>query len=113
MGKNNTDAAHPSGALKRSRRIPAAAARRAARPIKVAVDFPASLFRETEEAARELSMNRSQIIRWAVEMFLRQRDRESLERAIAESFQANRDLDQRLVDEFRYVDADADAEAGL
>lgn len=110
MGKNNTDAGHPPGALKRSRRLPAAA-RRAAQPTKVAVDFPASLFRETEQAARELSMNRSQIIRSAVEMFLRQRDRERLERAIAESFQANRDLDRRLVDEFRYVDADA--EAGL
>ncbi|MGA3097901.1 MAG: hypothetical protein ABSF25_15715 [Bryobacteraceae bacterium] len=41
-------------------------------------------------------------------MFLRRRNRERLERAIAESFQANRELDRRLVDEFRYVDADAE-----
>jgi len=53
-------------------------------------------------------MNRSQLIRSAVEMYLRRREREKLERAIAESFQANRDLDRRLVDEFRRVEADAE-----
>jgi metal-responsive CopG/Arc/MetJ family transcriptional regulator len=86
----------------------ASAARHATTPIKVAVDFPAPLFRETEQAAHELSVNRSQLIRSAVEIFLRQRNREKLERAIAESFHANRDLDRRLMDEFRHVDADSE-----
>jgi hypothetical protein len=99
---------NPSRAAKGRRRAPAATARRAAQPIKVAIDFPASLFRETEQAAHELSLNRSQLIRSAVEMFLRRRNREKLERAIAESFRANSELDRRLVDEFRYVDADAE-----
>ena len=53
-------------------------------------------------------MNRSQLIRSAVEMYLRRREREKLERAIAESFQANRDLDRQLAEEFRHVDADAE-----
>lgn len=108
MGKNNMRAAYPSDGSIRRRRAPAATARRAGQPIKVAIDFPAPLFRETEQAAHELSMNRSQLVRSAVEMFLRRRNRERLERAIAESFQANRELDRRLVDEFRYVDADAE-----
>jgi metal-responsive CopG/Arc/MetJ family transcriptional regulator len=80
----------------------------AGKPIKVAVDFPAPLFRETERAAQELSVNRSQLIRSAVESFLHRRNREKLERAIAESFQANRDIDRQLMDEFRHVDADAE-----
>jgi hypothetical protein len=108
MGTGNTRAASSAGASKPRCRTPATTARRGAQPVKVAIDFPALLFRETEQAAHELSMNRSQLIRSAVEMFLRRRNRERLERAIAESFQANRDLDRQLADEFRYVDADAE-----
>jgi metal-responsive CopG/Arc/MetJ family transcriptional regulator len=89
----------------------ASAAKHPARSIKVAIDFPAPLFTETERAAHELSVNRSQLIRSAVKVFLRRRKREKLERAIAESFQANRDLDRQLMDEFRHVDVDA--ETGL
>jgi CopG family transcriptional regulator/antitoxin EndoAI len=88
--------------------MPAVVERRAAKSVKVAVDFPDPLFRETEQAAQELSTNRSSLIRSAVELFLRQRRRQKLEDAIAESFLANRDLDQQLVDEFKHVDADAD-----
>ena len=73
---------------------------------KVVTDFPLPLFRETERVARELSMNRSSFIRSAVETFLRNRAKEKLEAAIAESFLANAELDRQLVDEFRYADAD-------
>jgi hypothetical protein len=103
--------AEVSQATKRKRRMRASAAKHPARSIKVAIDFPAPLFTETERAAHELSVNRSQLIRSAVEIFLRRRKREKLERAIAESFQANRDLDRQLMDEFRHVDVDA--ETGL
>jgi hypothetical protein len=51
-------------------------------------------------------MNRSRFIRSAVETFLRNREKEKLEQAIAESFLANADLDRRLVDEFKYPDSD-------
>ncbi len=73
---------------------------------KVVTDFPADLFREAERAAQELSMNRSSFIRSAVESFLHNREKEKLEKAIAESFLANAELDRQLVDEFRYTDAD-------
>ena len=73
---------------------------------KVVTDFPVSLYQETQRAARELSMNRSRFIRFAVETFLRNREKERLERAIAESFLANAELDRQLVDEFKYADSD-------
>ena len=73
---------------------------------KIVVDFPAPLFQETERAVHELSMNRSVLIRSAVEMFLRVRQREKLERQIAESFSANAEFDRQLVEDFAHVDAD-------
>jgi metal-responsive CopG/Arc/MetJ family transcriptional regulator len=88
--------------------MPTTAATREAKCVKIAIDFPAPLLRETERAMHELSINRSHLIRSAVEMFLRQREREKLERAIAESFEVNRELDQNLVDEFKYVEAETD-----
>jgi metal-responsive CopG/Arc/MetJ family transcriptional regulator len=78
---------------------------------KVVTDFPMPLFRETERAAHELSMNRSSLIRTAVEAYLQNRRREKLERAIAESFAANVELDRQLVDEFKHVDADLTLDA--
>jgi metal-responsive CopG/Arc/MetJ family transcriptional regulator len=88
-------------------RAPATAPANRAR--KIAIDFPASLFRETEQAVHELSINRSVLIRSAVEMFLRIKRREKLERQIAESFSANAGLDRQLVTDFAHVDADIDA----
>ena len=75
---------------------------------KVAIDFPATLFQETERAAHELSINRSELIRSAVEMYLRLRQREKLERQIAESFRANAELDRQLIEDFAHVDAEID-----
>jgi hypothetical protein len=92
--------------LKRRRRSEAATAIRKTALKKVVTDFPLPLFLEAERAAHELSMNRSCFIRSAVETFLRNREKEKLERAIAESFLANTELDRQLVDEFKYADAD-------
>ncbi|HTP36277.1 MAG TPA: hypothetical protein VMJ75_29085 [Candidatus Acidoferrales bacterium] len=46
------------------------------------------------------------MIRFAVEAFLQDREKEKLERDIAESFLANAELDRQLVDEFEYPDSD-------
>jgi metal-responsive CopG/Arc/MetJ family transcriptional regulator len=92
--------------IKRRRRGVAATVTRQSALKKVVADFPAPLFREAERAAHELSMNRSCFIRTAVETFLRNREKEKLEKTIAESFLANAELDRRLVDEFKYADAD-------
>jgi metal-responsive CopG/Arc/MetJ family transcriptional regulator len=73
---------------------------------KVVADFPAPLFHEAEQAARELSMNRSSFIRCAVETFLRNRQKEKLEKAIAESFLANAGLEVQLMDEFKHTDSE-------
>jgi len=75
---------------------------------KIAVDFPAPLFLETERAVHELSMNRSTLIRSAVEMYLRVWQREKLERQIAESFSANAEFDSQLVKDFAHVEAEID-----
>ena len=85
--------------------VPAIATRRSTVK-KVVTDFPAPLFQETERVARELSMNRSAFIRSAVEAFLRNRQRETLEKAIAESLLANSELDRQLREDFKYADAD-------
>ena len=75
---------------------------------KVAIDFPAALFQETERTAHELSINRSVLIRSAVEMYLRLRQRAKLERQIAESFRANAELDRQMIEDFAHVDAEID-----
>jgi metal-responsive CopG/Arc/MetJ family transcriptional regulator len=93
-------------AKKGKHRVPATTSAKQAR--KIVVDFPAPLFQETERAAHELSMNRSVLIRSAVEMYLRVRQREKLERQIAESFSANAEFDRQLVEDFAHVDAEMD-----
>ena len=82
----------------------------APKQVKIAVDFPAPLFQATEQAAHELSTTRGALVRTAVELFLRTRQREKLERQIAESFAANSQLDRQLIDEFN-IDADLASDA--
>jgi metal-responsive CopG/Arc/MetJ family transcriptional regulator len=65
--------------------------------------------RGTERAVHELSMNRSVLIRSAVEMYLRARQRDKLERQIAESFAANAEFDRQLVEDFAHVGAEIDS----
>jgi metal-responsive CopG/Arc/MetJ family transcriptional regulator len=93
-------------AKKGRRRVTVTATAKHAR--KIAIDFPAPLFQETERAVHELSMNRSTLIRSAVEMYLRVWRREKLERQIAESFSANAEFDRQLVEDFAHVDAGID-----
>jgi metal-responsive CopG/Arc/MetJ family transcriptional regulator len=75
---------------------------------KIVIDFPAGLSRKRSAAVQELSTNRSGAIRSAVEMYLRVRQREKLERQIAESFAANAEFDRQLVEDFAHVDAGID-----
>jgi metal-responsive CopG/Arc/MetJ family transcriptional regulator len=73
---------------------------------KIIIEFSPELLRETDQAVDELAVNRSQLIRSAVKMFLRRRKAQKLERDLAESLQANADLDRRIMREFRHVDSD-------
>ena len=85
---------------KRPRSLPALATRR------VIIEFPRQLLERTEQAASELSMTRSAVIRSAVEEFLRAKHRRELERILAEGYEANAAMDREISEEFRYVDGE-------
>src|ERR1700693_4337681 len=56
---------------------------------KVIIDFPAALYAQTEAATAALSINRSTLIRSAVEDFLKRVRRDKLAEALAEGYIAN------------------------
>ena len=88
------------------RRAPTTAVRQTGKSVKIAVDFPAPLYRETERAVRELSMNRSLLIRCAVEKYLADIRREKLEKELAAGYIANDAQATMVAEEFAKLDAD-------
>ena len=88
---------------KRRQPLPTTATRQAK---KVAVDFPAPLFQETERAAQELSTTRSFFIRSAVERFLADLRQQKLEQELAAGYVANDSQAASVAEEFSQVDAD-------
>jgi hypothetical protein len=88
---------------RRKDRVPATAAR----PIKkVVIDFPVPLYRETEWAVNELSINRSNLIRSAVESFVADLRRQKLEKELAAGYIANASQARETAEDFAHVDAD-------
>jgi metal-responsive CopG/Arc/MetJ family transcriptional regulator len=89
-------------AERRKRRpvMPAAAARR------VVVEFPVSLLNRAEGVLPELAINRSELIRNAVELYLETFQRAKLERELAEGYIANAAQTRSLCEEFASVDGD-------
>jgi metal-responsive CopG/Arc/MetJ family transcriptional regulator len=71
---------------------------------KVVVYFPAPLFRETERVAAETGASRSELIRCAVEQYLKVVQRKSLEHELAAGYVANSALDGGIAEEFSSVD---------
>ena len=62
----------------------------AARPQrKIVVDFPESLYNDTESTVAELSTSRSDLIRLAVREFIARRRQEKLERELIAGYTAN------------------------
>ena len=80
--------------------MPAAAVRR------VVVEFPVPLLNRAEEVLPELAINRSELIRNAVERYLDALQRAKLERELAEGYIANAAQARSLCEEFAYVDGD-------
>jgi metal-responsive CopG/Arc/MetJ family transcriptional regulator len=80
--------------------MPARAARR------VVVEFPASLLNRAEDVLPELAINRSELIRNAVEQYLETLQRAKLERELAEGYIANAAHARFLCQEFANVDTD-------
>ncbi|MGO4879874.1 MAG: hypothetical protein ACLP59_03515 [Bryobacteraceae bacterium] len=71
---------------------------------KVVIDFPKPLLERTERAAAELAVNRSSLIRSAVEQYIEALHRNRLERDLAEGYAANAELDRKIAAEFSSVD---------
>jgi hypothetical protein len=73
---------------------------------KVIVEFSETLLKETEEAASQLSTDRSKLIRSAVESYLEQLKKAELEIALAEGYRIHGELDRQIAEEFAYSDTE-------
>src|SRR5207245_10275701 len=73
---------------------------------KVIVEFPEELLRRAEEAASELSTNRSELIRSAVEAYLKARAKADLEKELAEGYRGKHELDLPIAILFTHLDAE-------
>lgn len=71
---------------------------------KVIVEFSETLLKETEEAASQLSTDRSKLIRSAVESYLARLKKEELEEALAEGYRTHGELDRQIAEEFAHSD---------
>jgi len=85
---------------KRRTVVPATAVRR------VVVEFPTPLLDRAEGVLTELSINRSELIRRAVEHYLEVFQQAKLEQKLAEGYVANAAQARSLCEEFAYVDGD-------
>ncbi len=81
--------------------MPAAAVRR------VVVEFPTPLLDRAEGVLTELSINRSELIRRAVEHYLEVFQQAKLEQELAEGYVANAAQARSLCEEYAYVDGDS------
>jgi hypothetical protein len=70
---------------------------------KVVIEFPTPLFERTERAA-ELAINRSALIRSAVDHYLETLHRKRLDEELAAGYAANAELDRRIAAEFSSVE---------
>ena len=92
----------PKGGQRKSRkekRLGTASATR-----KVIVEFSETLLKETEEAASQLSTDRSKLIRSAVESYLERLKKTELEEALAEGYRTHGELDLQIAEEFAHLD---------
>jgi hypothetical protein len=84
---------------RKERRLGTASATR-----KVIVEFSETLLKQTEEAASQLSTDRSKLIRSAVESYLERLKKTELEEALAEGYRTHGELDRQIADEFAPLD---------
>lgn len=82
----------------------ATSAGRPARKERILVEFPSRLLRRTEEAARKLEKNRSELVRTAVEQLLNNLDAAEFERELAAAYTANDGVAREMLKEFEAVD---------
>ena len=92
----------PKGGQRKSRKEKRLGTARATR--KVIVEFSETLLKETEEAASQLSTDRSKLIRCAVESYLERLRKTELEEALAEGYRTHGELDRQIAEEFAHLD---------
>ena len=73
---------------------------------KILVEFPEDLLQQADRAAKELSTNRSKLIRTALSSFLERRERARLAKALAEGYATHASFDRQAVAEFDDVDSE-------
>jgi metal-responsive CopG/Arc/MetJ family transcriptional regulator len=73
---------------------------------KIIVDFPETLYEETQRAVQELSVKRSVLIREAVREYLHRLARRKLARELAEGYRANAVLNRQVSEDFIHVDTE-------
>jgi metal-responsive CopG/Arc/MetJ family transcriptional regulator len=76
----------------------------AQRKERVLIEFPPSLLKRADQAARELSKNRSELIRGAVEKMLADMEAKEFEQKLAAAYSANASLSLEMAEEFSHID---------
>jgi metal-responsive CopG/Arc/MetJ family transcriptional regulator len=76
----------------------------ALRKERVLIEFPATLLKRADQAARELSKNRSELIRTAVEKMLADMEAKEFEQQLAAAYTANAPLSLEITEEFAHID---------
>jgi metal-responsive CopG/Arc/MetJ family transcriptional regulator len=71
---------------------------------RILVEFPESLLKRADEAARKLEKNRSEFVRTAVEQMLTEMETKRFESELAAAYTANAGLSLEMVEEFSHVD---------
>ena len=71
---------------------------------RVLIEFPASLLKRADQAARELDKNRSELIRSAVEKMLADMEAKQFEQQLAAAYAANASLGLEIAEEFAPID---------
>ncbi len=89
---------------RRTPKPPKASAHRAGR--KVIVELPASLYAEAEKATAQLSINRSTLIKSALQEYLDKWRKAELETELAEGYVANASQARETAEAFSYVDSE-------
>jgi predicted transcriptional regulator len=83
-----------------------AASKGARKRERVLVEFSASLLKRTDEAARRMEKNRSELIRTAVEKLLETEEKRKFEIELAAAYTANAAMNQELAEEFAWIDCE-------
>jgi metal-responsive CopG/Arc/MetJ family transcriptional regulator len=77
-----------------------------ARKERVLIEFPESLLKRTDDAARRMGKNRSELIRTAVEEMLEKIETKRFELELAAAYTANAQVSREIMEEFVHVDSE-------